>query len=607
MSAFDTLLTEMIDENKHLLADSQGTKAVWYKNPRQWFLNLQIAHKMRAIFGGFVGILLLSAIVIGASLSTLYDRYMETSGYITAATEAAELRSTAGEMRYNAVRYILTGESALVKAIESSQAEASEAIEHLDDHLSSSQVNFGTETATIKALFESYDATFAELRQSLDANGRGGQSAVLAERLASEGEAIYAETVALQNKSSAYSKQLEAEGMVYFFNMIKVIAILLVAAIAFLIVGIRLLDRDVTSKIVTITHQMNKLAKGDANFEVDDSERADEIGAMSRAMILFKKANARIKKLSDEREERLRADQEAQKEKEREIEERKRTDENMMREVANRFERTVGDIVSNVAAASSQLKSTAGDMANAANDSSSQSTQVAQSVSEASSGVTAAAAASDEFAMSIGEISRQAASSAELARTASESAEKADATISALSSSAEQVGNIVELIHSIAKRTNLLALNASIEAARGGEAGRGFAVVASEVKELAAQTSRATEEVAEQIRAMQNSTTDSVGALRTIGEQIEQLESTAISIASAVDQQSVAGQDLAQSIDLAARGSDAINTSINNVREASLATGAAASQVLSSATELEDQAASLRNQLGDFLHRVRAP
>ncbi len=606
MSAFDTLLTEMIDENKHLLADSQGTKAVWYKNPRQWFLNQHIAHKMRAVFGGFLGILLLSTIVIGASLSTLYDRYMETAGYITASTEAAELRSTAGEMRYNAVRYILTGESALVEAIESSQAEASSAIVNLDSNLTSSRVNFGTETATIKALFESYDATFAELRQSLDANGRGGQSTVLAELLASEGEAIYAETVALQNKSSAYSKQLEAEGMVYFFNMIKVIAILLVAAIAFLIVGIRLLDRDVTSKIVTITHQMNTLAKGDANFEVDDSERADEIGAMSRAMILFKKANARIKKLSDEREDRLRADQEAQKEKEREIEQRKRTDENMMREVANRFERTVGDIVSNVAAASSQLKSTAGDMANAANDSSNQSTQVAQSVSEASSGVTAAAAASDEFAMSIGEISRQAASSAELARTASESAEKADATISALSSSAEQVGNIVELIHSIAKRTNLLALNASIEAARGGEAGRGFAVVASEVKELAAQTSRATEEVAEQIRAMQNSTTDSVGALRTIGEQIEQLESTAISIASAVDQQSVAGQDLAQSIDLAARGSDAINTSINSVREASLATGAAASQVLSSATELEDQAASLRNQLGDFLHRVRA-
>jgi methyl-accepting chemotaxis protein len=207
--------------------------------------------------------------------------------------------------------------------------------------------------------------------------------------------------------------------------------------------------------------------------------------------------------------------------------------------------------------------------------------------------------------MSIGEISRQAASSAELARKASDSAEQADATISALSDSAEQVSNVVELIHSIAKRTNLLALNASIEAARGGEAGRGFAVVASEVKELAAQTSRATEEVAEQIRAMQSSTTNSVTALRTIGGHIEQLESTAISIASAVDQQSVAGQDLARSIDLAARSSDEVSSSIVGVRETALATGAAASQVLNSASELEGQAATLRDQVGDFVRRVR--
>ncbi|MCB1800022.1 MAG: methyl-accepting chemotaxis protein, partial [Gammaproteobacteria bacterium] len=181
---------------------------------------------------------------------------------------------------------------------------------------------------------------------------------------------------------------------------------------------------------------------------------------------------------------------------------------------------------------SSQLQSTASSMASAAEQSTSQAGKVVDSMKEASAGVTAAAAASDEFAMSIGEISRQAASSAELARKASESAERADTTISALSDSATQVGAIVDLIQSIAKRTNLLALNASIEAARGGEAGRGFAVVASEVKELAAQTSRATEEVAGQIRTMQDSTGNSVKALRLIGEQIEQLEATAISIAS---------------------------------------------------------------------------
>jgi len=148
-------------------------------------------------------------------------------------------------------------------------------------------------------------------------------------------------------------------------------------------------------------------------------------------------------------------------------------------------------------------------------------------------------------------------------------------------------------------------LNASIEAARGGEAGRGFAVVASEVKELAMQTSRATEKVADQIRAMQSTTGASVKALRAIAGQVKELESTAVSIATAVDQQSVAGRDLAQSIDLAARGTEKVSGHIEEVRALSLSTGAAASQVLSSANELEAQASHLGDQVRGFLRTVR--
>ena len=188
---------------------------------------------------------------------------------------------------------------------------------------------------------------------------------------------------------------------------------------------------------------------------------------------------------------------------------------------------------------------------------------------------------------------------------ANDATEEADSTISALAESADEVGQIVELISTIAQRTNLLALNASIEAARGGEAGRGFAVVASEVKELAMQTSRATEQVADQIRAMQETTGASVGALRSIASQVKELETTAVSIASAVDQQSVAGQDLARSIDLAARGTEKVAGHVEDVHELSLSTGAAASQVLSSANDLDQQAKVLNEQVEAFLRQVR--
>ena len=356
----------------------------------------------------------------------------------------------------------------------------------------------------------------------------------------------------------------------------------------------RRIGREITSRIKRITAAMLRLTEGEKDLVVPDLDRVDEFGDMARSLETFRRGYLKLDRLRTE-----------QVEQQREKEEMRAQQAAVLLDLADQFERTVGDVVGSVASASTQLQLTASSMATAAEQSALQTGEVSTALSEASGGVTAAAAASDEFAMSIGEISRQAATSAELARKATVSAADADATILALSDSAQQVGQIVELISTIAQRTNLLALNASIEAARGGEAGRGFAVVASEVKELAAQTSKATDAVAQQIRAIQDSTGASVTALRTIGQQVQQLEATSVSIAAAVDQQSVAGQDLARSIDLAARSTDEVSSNIAHVRETSLATGAAASQVLTSSTELEQQAASLKTHVEQFLSHVR--
>jgi methyl-accepting chemotaxis protein len=245
-------------------------------------------------------------------------------------------------------------------------------------------------------------------------------------------------------------------------------------------------------------------------------------------------------------------------------------------------------------------------MAAAAGQASSSASEVVDSMDDTSAGVTAAASAGDQFAMSVGEISRQAANSAHLARDARISAEEADATIAELNRATEQVGAIVELIGSIAERTDMLALNASIEAARGGEAGRGFAVVAAEVKELARRTSRATGEVSGHIAGIQQSTRASVAALRKIEQQIRQVESNASTIAHAVNEQTIASQELARNLDRAAGGTASVRTSVGQVRAMALTTGSAASQVLTAAGGLQDQATLLRFQVEDFLGYVRA-
>lgn len=568
-----------------------------------WFRDLTLSGKINAIFGTFLGVGVLMALVLGLGLGELWNRYNATARVQETLVAAGDLRVTVGEYRHDAVR-ALYDRSASVKA----ERRASE------DALDAQTAAIG---AAIAANAPDLAPRFAEVRESFsamqdsveraeDAVRDGAAAGRAAAAVDKQGEAMIAASQQFAADTAARAEAMEASGISYFFNMILIIAALAVVGGVVLLLGIAYLSRDFSRKIMEIAAGMKSLAEGDRNFVIAGHDRKDEIGAMVRSLELFKRANKWMEARARERSEKIEQELQLQQERERERAEAEARKAALLDDVARQLERTVGDVVNGVAAASSQLHTTATRMAASAEEASRRTGEVAASMEEANAGATAAAAASDEFALSISEISRQAAASSELARLATDATGEADETISALAASAEEVGQIVELIQTIAQRTNLLALNASIEAARGGEAGRGFAVVASEVKELAMQTSRATEKVADQIRAMQSTTGASVKALRAIAGQVRDLESTAVSIATAVDQQSVAGRDLAQSIDLAARGTEKVAGHIEDVRQLSLSTGAAASQVLSSANELEAQAAHLSDQVRGFLGRVRA-
>jgi methyl-accepting chemotaxis protein len=581
-----------------------ASNSVW-GGLREKFQNLPLARKVFVIFGSFVTTLAVMSLIVGGSLADLYTRTMNGVEVQRSVLESSQLQSTVGQLRYNSVRYIFGNEeSALERQRESFDVAREQivSIEQTVDSLVPDEANY---VEKLKSDLTEYNGTFEELRASLERSGQSENSIALAYDLSRQGDQLFDDVGELQLSLEAHTKKTTASSVQYFFNMLTSMAGLLLLGAVILYLGLRYLSTDFASKIKQISEYMQRLTEGDYDFKIEAPRRKDEIGEMLISLRRFQRATIRFRQWAKERHERAEKDALQQEEREREREEAEAKKAEVLSNLAGHFERTVGDIVSGVAAASAQLQTTASSMANSADESTQRTSQVSKSMEEANAGATAAAAASDEFAMSIGEISRQAASSAELARQATDSAKEADGTISALSDSAEQVGQIVELIQTIAQRTNLLALNASIEAARGGEAGRGFAVVASEVKELAMQTSRATDEVAEQIRAMQDTTGASVSALRKIAGQIEQLETTAVSIASAVDQQSVAGQDLARSIDIAATSTDEVSTHIADLRELSLTTGAAASQVLSSATDLENQAQTLSAQADVFVKSVR--
>ncbi len=595
-------LEDSYDQNDPVDATPATATRVTMLERMSWFRNLSLSGKINAIFGTFLGVGLLMVLVLGLGLGELWNRYNASARVQDTLVAAGHLQSTAGELRYHSVRVLYDRSADLRQAQRAGESALTTQVAAIEAAVNDEAPELAPRVAAVREQLSQFKSTFDSAGEAVRG---GGNANAAAEAVSAKGSALMAASAQLSTDLAARGETQEATGIDYFFNMILILAMLAAIGGAVLLLGLAYLSRDFSRKIVEITDAMTRLAGGDRNFAIDGEERKDEIGAMVRALDLFKRASKRLESWARERSEKAEQELQLQQERERERLEAEARKAALLDEVARQFERTVGDVVSGVAAASSQLHTTASRMATSAEEASRRTGEVAVSMEEANAGATAAAAASDEFALSISEISRQAASSSELARLATVATGEADETISALAASAEEVGQIVELIQTIAQRTNLLALNASIEAARGGEAGRGFAVVASEVKELAMQTSRATEKVAEQIRAMQSTTGASVKALRAIAGQVQDLESTAVSIATAVDQQSVAGRDLAQSIDLAARGTEKVSAHIEDVRQLSLSTGAAASQVLLSANELEAQASHLGDQVRGFLRTVR--
>jgi methyl-accepting chemotaxis protein len=367
-----------------------------------------------------------------------------------------------------------------------------------------------------------------------------------------------------------------------------------ISGLVFLVIGGGLfgVGLGVIRPMTRMTGVMTRLAGGTVEIEIPSLNRGDEVGAMARAVQIFRESAQQVKAMeSAQAGLKLKAE-----------EDRKAA----MSRVADGFEQAIGKIVEAVSTASSEIERAAGSLTKTA-DETQELTAAAASASDLSSAnVQSAAAASEEMASSVTEIGRQVQQSETITHAAVRQAEQTNARISELSQSAGRIGEVVKMIAAVAEQTNLLALNATIEAARAGEAGRGFAVVASEVKALAAQTAKATEEIGTQITQMQSATQQSVSAIKEIGVTIGRISEISTAIAAAVQQQGAATQEITRNVQQAAQGAIQVGDSIGVVGRGAANTGTAAEQVHGFARSLASQGNHLKLEVGKFLNTIRA-
>ena len=340
-----------------------------------------------------------------------------------------------------------------------------------------------------------------------------------------------------------------------------------------------------------LTRKTLSIANGNMDVDLSSQNRRDEVGKLTEAVGIFRDKVIENTKMAEEQHKAQQAQVKRQQ---------------IVDDLITSFRSEVKDILHEVGENADQMQVNAREMTGIAEKTTGMAQEAGEASHNATSNVQTVAAAAEELSVSINEIVKQVEITTEIVSEANEDTVRTNEKIDKLAVYAQNIGDVILLISDIAEQTNLLALNATIEAARAGDSGKGFAVVASEVKNLATQTSKATDEISSQVADIQASTTEAVEAINAINNKMGLVEENTKNIVSAVEHQGEATKEISENVHQAVGRTQSVEHAILNVNTSFDETTKTSNEVLSAASNVNKKASSLTNTVDRFLKDVSA-